>query len=750
MTVSMIPDTDLLPPVVPSADPAYDYEASARSNIKFRFGLGPAGLRVGVVLPSGERFGYLFGGFVPTARTLVGSAAAFRMGGRTLTFRVVNGKVKERIRFETALDAVARLSIGLTTAGCHFEQAPLGGLVVWSDLTKTVIATIEPPTIADAKGRSDCAIRYELALDGKSVDLVIDPAWLAAATYPVFIDPTTVVTSTNAASLSPTAGGHIFKMSDAKLVAVWSDGINIKRSTSTDAGATWSSASTIFSDADANSLLAACVNGDTIYGAYTRVGTDQGVFKMVYAAGAFTDTGGGFVCIPGIDAGTVPSAIDARWDAIKGNMHVGIAFQSTALPYTQVLAISTVPGTLARSTAVQSTAGSKSVALAVDGAATPNVYLAETDGNGVGTMRLFPFTWNGVAYGGGTVETPVAEGNTVALALDQSSLVDIVWQNAGALKTVKRTGVNTYGSVTTLISTGVFTSAFNRSHGISRTGNANADIFVVFKRITDQANGEIYQIKRRAGSWQAATRVAGGDSTGWGSPTAIDLIQADGKAHMLYLTGTGTLALVYDGSLVTGTAPSAPTNVLPTGNGNTSLTPTISAKYVNADGADALGSYQILVVRQSDVVTMWDTGKTAYTGSAITNGGTFTKVYAGTGLAKAITYTLQVKFWDANGDLAGVYNTAVTFQVNDAPSVAITSSAAPATSGPTIVWTYSQALGHAQASYRILIKDSTDTTVVYDSGTVASAALSAAVPSGTLATGVTYKLHLTVLSVDGL
>jgi len=544
-------------------------------------------------------------------------------------------------------------------------------------------------------------------------------------------------------SLDTMNAGHTFRMADGRLVEIWKGTDDLLyRSSSTD-GVTWSTPASVSVGANvAREFVAAVQNGDTIYGVSTVAFTKLWAFKMAYAAGAFTDSSAEIVYT---SIGLPPALNSARivYDSVKTCLHAVVDAEGNVL----ICAINTSLG-LIKDIAISGTLNPTSVAIAVDSVATPNVYVGHQTGATVGLVM--PYTFNGTTYTAGTVETAIASGltvNSLSFALDQSALLDLFWVGTGTLNTRKRTGVNTYGAVTTIIGSGVYQGP---NTSLARTGNGNADLFVIYEYTGNQAAGEIYQVKRLAGVWQTAALIAGGASTGWSRPSAISLIQSDSKAHMVYITGTGTDNLVYNGSLLNGTAPSASTNNLPTGNANSALTPTCSCTYKNTVAGDALGKYRVLVTRVSDLVVMWDTGSggTAWVGSAITDGQTFAIVYAGTGLAKGITYQVQTQFWDSIGSLSGPLSGAVTFQVNDAPAIAITSSATPSTSGPTITWTYSQTLSHAQLIFQITVIRAGVT--VYDSGVQVSAATSFALPGGTLTNSVAQTISLTCLSTDGL
>jgi hypothetical protein len=532
-------------------------------------------------------------------------------------------------------------------------------------------------------------------------------------------------------------------MSDGRLVAIWkgSDDL-LYRSSSTD-GVAWSTPASVSAGTGAHrAFIAAVQNGDTIYGVSTVAFTKLWAFKMAYAAGAFTDSSAEIVYT---SIGLPPALNSARivYDSVKTCLHAVVDAEGNVL----ICAIDTSLR-LIKDIAISGTLNPTSVEIAVDSAASPNVYVGHQTGATVGLVM--PYTFNGTTYTAGTVETAVASAltvNSLSFALDQSALLDLFWVGSATLNTRKRTGVNTYGAVTTIIGSGVYQGP---NTSLARTGNGNADLFVIYEYTGNQAAGEIYQVKRLAGVWQTASLIAGGASTGWSRPSAISLIQSDGKAHMVYLTGNPATALVYDGSLLNGNAPSASINNLPSGLANTSLTPTCSCTYKNTTASDALGKYRVLVTRVSDSVVMWDTGSsgTAWSGSSITDGQTFAIVYAGTALVKGTSYSVQFSFWDSIGALAGPLSAAVNFTVNDAPAIAITSSATPSTSGPTITWTYSQTLSHAQLSFEITVIRAGVT--VYDSGVQVSAATSFALPAGTLTNGVAQTISLTCLSTDGM
>lgn len=769
MTAYVIPtdDGDVDVGVTVAADPQYDFEADGGRAV-FGFKQSASGLISGIAA-GGRRMALRLDGFVPTTRSVVGSAVSFRRGDTIVTYQMNRRRMKERVKF-LANPARDRFSFtAVVLDGVVLEQMGDGSIQVRDLATGRVPMRILPPDVIDNVGRNGPA-RYELSADGLTVTLVLDLAWLATAAYPVSVDPTTTVTSTSIdiSATAAVAGQHIFRMNDGSLVALWGDqaAARMKRSRSTDGGATWSAAATPFTWnlylGVARLGFAGCqdVTNDIILGTATSYDVDgfaeTRVWRMAFSAGTFTDSS----VVTGEGRGGTHYVGQVAFDSVNNRML--LAYQRwtvTGGPSDNYW--SHLQGYNATTLAA---AGGVNVLVLNDGsvqvgelggilcdtASPPVVYWMFA--RNTTTLRLYRYTYNGTAFTGapGTEETLPVSATSADYFMNASSQVEGVINQSGALKHFARTGTNTFSSFTTLRASGVVNEYNNVS--LVAMMNANSDVLVFWRDTTAQANGEIYYIKRLAGVWGSVVLVAGGFNTGWRSASVIDKIYTgNGKVYSLYLTGTAApYTLIFSDAVSTGSAPSTPTNILPVGLANTSLTPTVGGRYLNATPLDPLSSYRIVVTRQSDSVVMWDTGKTVYSGSAITDGMDYSRVYAGTVLAKGVTYLMQIKFWDLWMDLEGPFNAAVTFQVNDAPTVTITSSAAPATSGPIVTWTYSQALSHAQASYRVRVLLVSSGAVVYDSGTIASAVTTHGIPTGTLQNGVAYTLEVTATSTDGL
>jgi hypothetical protein len=185
-------------------------------------------------------------------------------------------------------------------------------------------------------------------------------------------------------------------------------------------------------------------------------------------------------------------------------------------------------------------------------------------------------------------------------------------------------------------------------------------------------------------------------------------------------------------------------NLTPTGGAirqfGTTGNMTTNWNFSDTSPTDVQTAFQATVERNSDGVVLYDTGKQA--GAA--QGYTF--VIASQ--YKGVLLRWRVRLYDSD-DVLGAYSAYQTFIIDDAPTVAITAPADASTiqSGqPTVSWTYAGT--RAQANYRVVIR--AGSTVVHDTGVVASAATSYT-PSGTvLVNNTVYTVQVTVSDTGAL
>jgi hypothetical protein len=104
-------------------------------------------------------------------------------------------------------------------------------------------------------------------------------------------------------------------------------------------------------------------------------------------------------------------------------------------------------------------------------------------------------------------------------------------------------------------------------------------------------------------------------------------------------------------------------------------------------------------------------------------------------------------------NVAGAWSAESSFFMYDAPVIAVTSPSEGAvitTAQPTITWTFSATHGRTQATRRVVIARVSDSSVIADSGTLATTATSWQIPSASILVGVNYAVTLTVVDSAGL
>ena len=129
--------------------------------------------------------------------------------------------------------------------------------------------------------------------------------------------------------------------------------------------------------------------------------------------------------------------------------------------------------------------------------------------------------------------------------------------------------------------------------------------------------------------------------------------------------------------------------------------------FTNSIG-DYQTAYQILVEKNSDGSTVWDSGKVASTGSSA--------IYTPAVGVKDIQLRWKVRVWD-NDDVVGAYSAYNLFRVSDAPTVTINTpvNGSELTSGSSLVqWTFAASGGRTQSKYRVRFYKG-GTALAYDS-----------------------------------
>lgn len=166
------------------------------------------------------------------------------------------------------------------------------------------------------------------------------------------------------------------------------------------------------------------------------------------------------------------------------------------------------------------------------------------------------------------------------------------------------------------------------------------------------------------------------------------------------------------------------------------------------DPEDTQASYQVIIKRASDNVTILDTGE-------VSSANQYYDVPAAT-LAEGVKYYWVVRVKDATG-LWSDWSTAQYFYTNRAPSATPTNPTGTSESPeiiqnsitPTLDWNYSDPDGHTQASYQVIVKRASDNATIIDTGEVASSNTSYTVPDATLSYGTVYYWQVRVKDAYG-
>ena len=195
--------------------------------------------------------------------------------------------------------------------------------------------------------------------------------------------------------------------------------------------------------------------------------------------------------------------------------------------------------------------------------------------------------------------------------------------------------------------------------------------------------------------------------------------------------------------------PLQPSNLAPAGGkGISTLTPTLSWQY-NATSPDVQSAYEILIKKQSDGSTVYDSGK-------ITSGVGSAAIPAST-LAWNTNYLWQVRTWSGTG-IQGAYSDQVLFKTSQAPVVTITSPTAQqsvTTDAPIISWTYADPEGTAQTAFSVTVEritafGQTSGEVVFQTSVSNSNATSYLLPASSLSNGNKYLVTVTATDSDGV
>lgn len=301
-------------------------------------------------------------------------------------------------------------------------------------------------------------------------------------------------------------------------------------------------------------------------------------------------------------------------------------------------------------------------------------------------------------------------------------------------------------------------NAPDRPTGIAPSGLINT-LTPTIQGVYHQAAGGTedffqYEIRRAASTIYQSGDVAADIATGqaYGSSNPSDVPDGApalewGTAYSIRVRSKDNAAVYSDWTdwqdFHTNAAPLSPTLLSPVNANTGDTTPRLRWQHNDPDDdAQTEVEIELRLVSDDSAVTGYD----PITLAQATTSHDVTEVLTDD---PATVYKWRARTKGTAGPGFGPWSNYETFTVSQAPSVVITSPAdddeltAPAF---TVTWTYDG--GNPQQDYRVQVFEGT--TLVYDSGTIASAITFHDVPSGSLLNNKPYTINLTVHDTDDI
>jgi len=330
---------------------------------------------------------------------------------------------------------------------------------------------------------------------------------------------------------------HIFTMSNGDLVAIYYDGTNfVWRSKS---GGSWSGKTTITLDTGVTPPQVSYLTrtGDVIFAVVSKDPIDAShngdIFQLTYTTSTHT-------------LATTNKQIDAADGAEKA---AGIGYTSGASANNQVQVLHgaanggfatvqqlnvnpTIYGTDQVPTFMDYRSSART-GLITDG--TTTTYLIYAIGATGTSFAVERFVTSTAADNVESPPAPAANLAGVTAVWDGTNYVFIANENNAKLRYLTRTGTNTYGSWTDILSDSSLTGQ------PAVCVKSGGDLALFYRTNKNQANGEIWVVQRTGGTWGSPALLAGGAATGWSNPSvAASDLNDSGVARVVYVTGTAS------------------------------------------------------------------------------------------------------------------------------------------------------------------------------------------------------------------
>lgn len=381
-------------------------------------------------------------------------------------------------------------------------------------------------------------------------------------------------------------------------------------------------------------------------------------------------------------------------------------------------------------------------------AAATNVAGTTATANGNLTNNGNPdVTEKGFVYGTASSPTTANFKSIVAGSATGAYSSNLTGLTPSTLYYLRSYAINSTGTVygsqvtfSTIVPATVLTNAATSVTTTSAVGNGN---------ITSDGGGAVtergFAYGTTANPTTAGTKVTAGTGTGTFTANITSLTPSLTYNYRAYAINSAGTAYGSNQTFSTeATPPAQPSNLLPTsGTPTDDLTPTLSWQYNPGSANDTQKDYQVMVIRQSDSVTMWDSGK-------VTSAAGTVDVPGSANLAYGITYQWKVKSWN-QADVDSSYSGLALFKESQKPVATITyptEAQVITTNIPTITWTYSDSEATAQAKYWLRLYS--NSVLIHDTGWVISTDTAYDVADNILSNLSSYQVSLVLEDSDGM
>jgi RHS repeat-associated protein len=331
-------------------------------------------------------------------------------------------------------------------------------------------------------------------------------------------------TATGPDPAAPDPAVHYFVMSDGARLVIYFDGTDAVYRIKVNG--VWSAPTTLPLCCNRHHDQSAWTrNGDTLYGITAGVTSDAVIaWKLAYSSGTVTLSSNVVWCCnaPG-------RVLGAYWDATNQLMHVYYQAGSTYV-------LNAINTSLTQVYVANGIAGSASPTGGIAGDGTNVFYYGYVT---TAALTLVQVTASASAYTFRTelgTPTLAAAATGGSLVWDGSTMLYLANEGDAKIRATSRVAQDAYTGWADVVTSPLCAST--RPAIVRKAGTADFDLF--YCNATTQANGELYYLRRVAGTWDPSpgTLLAGG-AGGWaGASAAVDDTNSSGRAHVVYRSGT--------------------------------------------------------------------------------------------------------------------------------------------------------------------------------------------------------------------